>query len=122
MARWLIVHANGGRAADGTRVVSEHSLIELHTTSAPSGYALGCDTDGPANAPIRLCTAAACSPTAPTRPSSRTPATAWPYCSTVQWAPYRQHKKPIGVPVAACGSGAQHRFAGIAGLGTSSEC
>jgi hypothetical protein len=54
MARWLIVHANGGRAADGTRVVSEHSLIELHTTSAPSGYALGCDTDGPANAPTRL--------------------------------------------------------------------
>jgi hypothetical protein len=54
MADWLIVHANGGRAADGTRVVSEHSLTELHTASAPSGYALGWDTDGPASAPTRL--------------------------------------------------------------------
>jgi CubicO group peptidase (beta-lactamase class C family) len=54
MARWLIVHANGGRAADGTRVVSEHSLRELHTASAPSGFALGWDTDGPAGAPTRL--------------------------------------------------------------------
>jgi hypothetical protein len=54
MADWLIVHANGGGAADGTRVVSEHSLTELHTASAPSGYALGWDTDGPASAPTRL--------------------------------------------------------------------
>jgi hypothetical protein len=54
MADWLIVHANGGRAADGARVVSEHSLRELHTASAPSGYALGWDTDGPADAPTRL--------------------------------------------------------------------
>jgi hypothetical protein len=34
--------------------VSEHSLTELHTASAPSGYALGWDTDGPADAPTRL--------------------------------------------------------------------
>jgi CubicO group peptidase (beta-lactamase class C family) len=54
MADWLIVHANGGRAADGVRLVSEHSLRELHTASAPSGYALGWDTDGPADAPTRL--------------------------------------------------------------------
>ncbi len=54
LARWLIVHANGGRSADGTRLVSEHSLTELHTASAPSGYALGWDTDGPASAPTRL--------------------------------------------------------------------
>jgi CubicO group peptidase (beta-lactamase class C family) len=53
MADWLIVHANGGRAADGVRLVSEHSLRELHTASAPSGYALGWDTDGPADAPTR---------------------------------------------------------------------
>ena len=54
MAHWLIVHGNGGRAADGTRLVSEHSLKEMHTASAPNGYALGWDTDGPAGAPTRL--------------------------------------------------------------------
>ena len=54
MAHWLIVHTNGGRAADGTRLVSERSLKEMHTASAPNGYALGWDTDGPAGAPTRL--------------------------------------------------------------------
>ena len=54
MAHWLIVQANGGRAADGTRLVSERSLKEMHAASGPSGYALGWDTDGPAGAPTRL--------------------------------------------------------------------
>jgi CubicO group peptidase (beta-lactamase class C family) len=54
MARWLVVQANGGRTADGTRLVSERSMTEMHTPSAPSGYALGWDTDGPAAAPTRL--------------------------------------------------------------------
>jgi CubicO group peptidase (beta-lactamase class C family) len=54
MAHWLILHTNGGRAANGTRLVSERSLKEIHTASGPSGYALGWDTDGPAAAPTRL--------------------------------------------------------------------
>ena len=54
MAHWLVVQANGGRTADGTRLVSERSMTEIHTPSAPSGYALGWDTDGPAAAPTRL--------------------------------------------------------------------
>lgn len=55
MARWLIVNANGGRAADGTRLVSVHGLQTLHTPSAPkSGYALGWSTRGPATSPTRL--------------------------------------------------------------------
>jgi CubicO group peptidase (beta-lactamase class C family) len=54
MAHWLILHTNGGRAADGTRLVSERSRKEMHTASGPSGYALGWDTDGPAAAPTRL--------------------------------------------------------------------
>ena len=54
LAHWLIVHANGGRTEDGTRLVSERSMTELHTPSAPNGYALGWDTDGPAAAPTRL--------------------------------------------------------------------
>ena len=54
MAHWLVVQANGGRTADGTRLVSERSMTEMHTPSAPGGYALGWDTDGPAAAPTRL--------------------------------------------------------------------
>jgi CubicO group peptidase (beta-lactamase class C family) len=54
MARWLVVQANGGRTADGTSLVSERSMTEMHTPSARSGYALGWDTDGPAAAPTRL--------------------------------------------------------------------
>jgi CubicO group peptidase (beta-lactamase class C family) len=54
MAHWLVIHANGGRTADGTRLVSERSMTEMHTPSARSGYALGWDTDGPAAAPTRL--------------------------------------------------------------------
>jgi CubicO group peptidase (beta-lactamase class C family) len=41
MAHWLIVHANGGGAADGTRLLSAHSLRELQTASAPSGANVG---------------------------------------------------------------------------------
>ncbi len=55
MARWLIVHANGGQAADGTRIVSGQGLRVLHTPSAPdAGYALGWGTHGPRAAPTRL--------------------------------------------------------------------
>lgn len=55
MAQWLIVQTNQGRAADGTRVVSDRSLAEQHTPGAQThGYALGWDTDGPLDAPIRL--------------------------------------------------------------------
>ena len=54
MARWLVVHANGGRTADGARLVSEASMTAMHIPSAPGGYALGWDTDGPATAPTRL--------------------------------------------------------------------
>ena len=55
MARWLIVHANGGESVDGTRVVSRQGLRVLHTPSAPgAGYALGWGTHGPAGAPTRL--------------------------------------------------------------------
>ena len=55
MARWLIVHANSGQAADGTRIVSRRGLRVLHTPSAPHvGYALGWATHGPTGAPTRL--------------------------------------------------------------------
>ncbi len=55
MARWLTVNANGGRAPDGTRIVSRQSMRLLHTPSAPrSGYALGWDAHGPADAPTRV--------------------------------------------------------------------
>ena len=55
MARWLIVHAGDGRAADGTRLVSSEGLRVLHTPSAPRvGYALGWATHGPSGAPTRL--------------------------------------------------------------------
>jgi CubicO group peptidase (beta-lactamase class C family) len=56
MARWLIVHADGGRAADGTRLVTAESMRLLHTPSAPHvGYALGWGTHGPTGgAPTRL--------------------------------------------------------------------
>ena len=48
MARWLVVNANGGQTADGTRIVSGEGMRLLHTPSAPQyGYALGWDTDGP---------------------------------------------------------------------------
>jgi len=54
MARWLTVNANGGRAADGTRIVSARGMRLLHTPSSPQvKYALGWDTDG-AEAPRRL--------------------------------------------------------------------
>ncbi len=54
MAHWLIVHATGGQAADGTRIVSPDSMRALHTGNARFGYALGWDTEGPVNAPTVL--------------------------------------------------------------------
>jgi CubicO group peptidase (beta-lactamase class C family) len=55
MARWLIVHADGGRAADGTRIVSRTGMLQLHKPSAPQvGYALGWATRGPTSAPTLL--------------------------------------------------------------------
>lgn len=54
LARWLVVQANGGRTADGRRLVSQSSMATMHAPSAPNGYALGWDTDGPVAAPTRL--------------------------------------------------------------------
>jgi hypothetical protein len=55
MARWLVVNADGGRAANGTRIVSREGMRLLHTARAPRvGYALGWGTHGPASAPTRL--------------------------------------------------------------------
>jgi CubicO group peptidase (beta-lactamase class C family) len=55
MARWLIVHANGGRTADGTRLISAEGTRLLHTPSArEAGYALGWSARGPADATTRL--------------------------------------------------------------------
>jgi CubicO group peptidase (beta-lactamase class C family) len=55
MARWLIVHANGGRTADGTQLVSRSGMETLHRPSAPmTGYALGWGTHGPIAAPTRI--------------------------------------------------------------------
>lgn len=56
MARWLVVQTNNGRAPDGTRLLAEESLTEMHTASAVGdvGYALGWDTNGPATAPALL--------------------------------------------------------------------
>ncbi len=54
LGRWLIVNANGGRAADGTRIVSAGGLRQLHAASAPNGYALGWATRGPRTAPTRI--------------------------------------------------------------------
>lgn len=54
LARWLIVQSNAGRAPNGTRLISSQSLDELHTASAPGGYALGWDTAGPVDAPTRF--------------------------------------------------------------------
>ncbi|NYI95785.1 hypothetical protein HNR12_002062 [Streptomonospora nanhaiensis] len=46
LARWLIVHSNGGAAADGTRLVSESALDTLHTPGPAGGdYAMGWDLD-----------------------------------------------------------------------------
>jgi CubicO group peptidase (beta-lactamase class C family) len=55
MASWLIVNANDGQGADGTRIVSGRGLRVLHSPSAPRvGYALGWATHGPTGAPTRL--------------------------------------------------------------------
>ncbi|HEX8631231.1 MAG TPA: serine hydrolase domain-containing protein, partial [Catenuloplanes sp.] len=46
MARWLILHNNGGRAADGTRLVSAGVLAALHRPTNPgSRYGLGWQLD-----------------------------------------------------------------------------
>ena len=54
VAQWLVVQTNGGRTADGTRLVSARGMAERHTPSALSGYGLGWDIDGPPGAPTRL--------------------------------------------------------------------
>jgi CubicO group peptidase (beta-lactamase class C family) len=42
MARWLLLHAGGGRVPGGARLLSEESVEQAHTPSAPGGrYALG---------------------------------------------------------------------------------
>ncbi|MBB5957463.1 CubicO group peptidase (beta-lactamase class C family) [Saccharothrix tamanrassetensis] len=45
MARWLVVQSNGGRTADGTRLVSPESVKAMHTSSDPRWtYGMGWDT------------------------------------------------------------------------------
>jgi hypothetical protein len=45
MARWLIVQSDGGRTADGTRLVSRQSVTAMHTSSDPRWtYGMGWDT------------------------------------------------------------------------------
>ncbi|RKT52853.1 serine hydrolase domain-containing protein [Saccharothrix australiensis] len=47
MARWLVVQANGGRTADGTRLVSAEGVEAMHTSSDPRWtYGMGWDTYG----------------------------------------------------------------------------
>ena len=55
MANWLVVQTNGS-APDGTRIISGRSLTQMQTPSsnAAHGYALGWDTEGPADAPTRI--------------------------------------------------------------------
>lgn len=47
MARWLAMLSRSGVGLDGTQVLSAAGVRALHTPSAPGGYALGWDTDGP---------------------------------------------------------------------------
>ncbi len=55
MARWQIVHATGGQAADGPRLLSRRGVEVLHAPSAPgTGYALGWGTHGTRGAVSRL--------------------------------------------------------------------
>lgn len=54
MARWLAMQNSGGVGPDGARIVSAKSVEEMHTPSAPVGYALGWDTDGPREHPTRI--------------------------------------------------------------------
>ncbi|TDP91992.1 serine hydrolase domain-containing protein [Labedaea rhizosphaerae] len=45
MARWLVVQGNGGRTADGTRLVSPQAITAMHTAADPRWtYAMGWDT------------------------------------------------------------------------------
>lgn len=84
MAQWLIVQTNHGRAADGTPVVSGHSLAEQHTPGALTGMGThwaGTPTD-PLQHPPGSSTQAACSPTAPTWRSCPARGTASSSCST----------------------------------------
>lgn len=54
MARWLIINANGGLAPDGARIISKEGMRQLHTASAPNGYAFGWATRGPRADPTRI--------------------------------------------------------------------
>ncbi|NYH52896.1 CubicO group peptidase (beta-lactamase class C family) [Nocardiopsis arvandica] len=48
MARWVILQGDGGRAPDGTELVSAESVELMHTPSAPNGrYGLGWMRRGP---------------------------------------------------------------------------
>jgi CubicO group peptidase (beta-lactamase class C family)/uncharacterized membrane protein YdjX (TVP38/TMEM64 family) len=54
MAQWLVAQNGGGKGPNGARIVSAKSIRELHTASAPGGYALGWDTDGPKGDPTQI--------------------------------------------------------------------
>ncbi|GAB2953155.1 serine hydrolase domain-containing protein [Micromonospora polyrhachis] len=46
MARWLIVHSNGGKSASGEQLITPESIKMMHTSSDPRWtYGLGWDTE-----------------------------------------------------------------------------
>ncbi|MEU0491517.1 serine hydrolase domain-containing protein [Nocardiopsis sp. NPDC006139] len=55
MARWLLLHLNGGAVPGGPRVVSPETVEEAHTPSAPNGRTgLGWMRRGPADGASRV--------------------------------------------------------------------
>lgn len=54
MARWLAMQNNGGVGPNNARVVSASGVEEMHTPSAPGGYALGWFANGPKDDPTRI--------------------------------------------------------------------
>ena len=54
MAKWLVMHNNGGESTDGERLLSAAGIETMHTSSEPGGYALGWDTDGPVDDPTEV--------------------------------------------------------------------
>jgi len=54
MAKWLVIQTNDGRSADGTQLVSTHSLTQMHTASTSTGYAYGWSVHRRSGEPTRI--------------------------------------------------------------------
>lgn len=54
MAKWLAMQNSGGLGPNGARIVPAGAIEEMHTASAPGGYALGWFTQGPRDDPTRI--------------------------------------------------------------------